>query len=170
MEPIFSPAVCHMNINMAPWQQDKGNVSPYIVNFSAWKGWRPPSVDFVFLSTLKSNSFLVPSIFPVEGAAQRRSRTWSWVQKACPRATGGELLVQVEGGIDVQRGLLNGNIHQPVRTEKRISHYSTVLHCNSLQGNVWRDAATHRVRPSIGFLSATQVMSYTILFFSDFSL
>lgn len=111
------------------------------------------------ITYLKSNSFL--SRQSLQYKAQHRSLTWSWVQKACPQATGVGLLVRFEGRIDVEYGLLNGNIHQPVRTEKHFSHYSTLLHCRRLQGNMWRDATTHHVRPT-GFLFATQDMLLTM--------
>lgn len=114
-----------------------------------------------FNRPLEPNSFMCHQF--LQSKVQHRSLTWSWVQKACPQATGGELLAQVEGRIDVERALLNGEIHQPVRTRKHISHYSTLLHCDSPQGNVWRDATAHGVRPGTGFLYAEQFAFLTML-------
>lgn len=43
LSPLLSVKIININviINMAPWQQGKGNVSTCMVNFSvgAWKGW-----------------------------------------------------------------------------------------------------------------------------------
>lgn len=103
LSPLPSVKIININviINMAPWQQGKGNLSTRMVNFSvgAWKGWRlgrqmlilvfyQPflEVKFLFcainLSSLRCNAGHVPEAGFRRHAPRQQEGSWWYGWKA----------------------------------------------------------------------------------------